>query len=261
MRATARPLGPLGLTPFLFAFAACTAGGGDWDVLMPDLEGVDVTRVSGTVAHLDLEGGVFVIRAEDGTSYDPTNLPEGYRVDGTPVEADVLVRDDVASIRMVGPVVNIVRLRRTGEAPAGSDVGSGAGAEPDGRPSPPPAGVTVEGTGVPASLAGSAWKLADLGGTPVLPDVDATLEFGEDGTVAGRGSCNRYSGPVDVSGDSISFGALASTRMACPGAVNRQENAFFAALRDAYRWELADSGLSIFRRGAASPLRFERLEE
>lgn len=257
MRATGRRLGPLGLTPFLLAFAACSAGGGDWDVLMPDLEGADVTRVSGTVTHLDLEGGVFVIRAEDGTSYDPTNLPEGYRVDGTPVEADVLVRDDVASIRMVGPVVDIVRLRRTGEAPAGSD----AGAEADGRASPPPARVTVEGTGVPASLAGSAWKLADLGGTPVLPDVDATMRFGEDGTVAGRGSCNRYSGPVDVSGDSISFGALASTRMACPGTVNRQEDAFFAALRDAYRWELKDSGLSIFRRGGASPLRFERLEE
>ncbi|MGD8494657.1 MAG: META domain-containing protein [Gemmatimonadales bacterium] len=257
MRATTRPLGSLGLAPFLLAFAACTAGGGDWDVLMPDLEGADVTRVSGTVIHLDLEGGVFVIRAEDGTSYDPTNLPEGYRIDGTPVEADVRARADVASIRMVGPVVDIVRLRRVGEAPVGSDVG----AEAAGDSISPPATVTVEGTGVPASLAGSAWKLADLGGTPALADVDVTLRFGEDGTVAGRGSCNRYSGPVEVSGDSISFGALASTRMACPEAISRQEDRFFAALRDADQWEIIDSNLLIFGGSDPAPLRFEPATE
>lgn len=254
MRATARPLGPLGLTPFLLAFAACTAGGGDWDVLMPDVEGADVTRVSGTVAHLDLEGGVFVIRAEDGTSYDPTNLPEGYRVDGTPIEADVLVRDDVASIRMVGPVVDVVRLRRTGEPPAGSG-GAGPGAAmPD---TAPPSRATVEGTGVPASLAGSAWRLTDLGGAPALADVETTLSFGEDGTVAGRGSCNRYSGPVEVKGDTIRFGVLASTRMACPEAISRQEDRFFAALSGADQWEIEDSNLLIFGGSDPTPLRFE----
>lgn len=253
MRTTAHSFGPLRLALFLPALAACTSTGGDWDVLMPDREGADVTRVSGTVIHLELEGGVFVIRGEDGTTYEPTNLPEGYRIDGVPVEAELLVRGDAASIRMVGPVADIVRLRRTGGAPAGSDTAPNASA-PSGSP---PAEIRVEMSGLPASLAGSTWKLTDLGGKPALADVDATLSFGEDAMVAGRGSCNRYSGPVDVSGDSISFGALASTRMACPDAVNRQEDRFFAALSDAYRWEIVNSDLLIFRGGSGAPLRFE----
>lgn len=96
---------------------ACAGAGpstdeGDWDVLRGTADTEEVQRIGGTVRFLEVEGGVYVIRTDD-TDYDPTNLPESYRVDGLAVEADVLVRGDVASIRMVGPVVEVVRIRRS----------------------------------------------------------------------------------------------------------------------------------------------------
>lgn len=61
-----------------------------------------------------MAGRVWVIRDADGTRYNPTNLPEAYRTAGVRVEADVIPRDDAASIAMVGPIVDIVRIRRSG---------------------------------------------------------------------------------------------------------------------------------------------------
>lgn len=34
-------------------------------------------HITGTVHHLDLEGGLFVIRDTQGTQYNPVNLPDG----------------------------------------------------------------------------------------------------------------------------------------------------------------------------------------
>ena len=103
---------------------ACAGAGpstdeGDWDVLRETADTEEVQRIGGTVRFLEVEGGVYVIRTDD-TDYDPTNLPESYRVDGLAVEADVLVRGDVASIRMVGPVVEVVRIRRSPGSPCRS---------------------------------------------------------------------------------------------------------------------------------------------
>lgn len=54
-------------------------------------------------------------------------------------------------------------------------------------------------------LNGTAWVLEDLGGTGVLDRVQATLEFSDSGKVAGNGSCNRFFGSVQLSGETISF--------------------------------------------------------
>ena len=107
-------------------------------------------------------------------------------------------------------------------------------------------------------LSGTKWKLEDLGGTAVLDQPQATLEFPEEGRVAGQGSCNRFFGSVQLSGDSISFGALGSTRMACPEAVMAQESAYFKALQDAERYAIDGSSLLIYSRGTDKPLRFSR---
>jgi hypothetical protein len=94
------------------SLAACTAGAEDWEELMPETT-APTQRIAGPVVHLDLEGGVWVIREADGTRYNPTNLPETYRTEGMRVEADVIPRDDAPSIAMVGPIVDIVRIRRS----------------------------------------------------------------------------------------------------------------------------------------------------
>jgi len=109
-------------------------------------------------------------------------------------------------------------------------------------------------------LLGTSWRLEDLGGAGVLDRVEATLEFPDTGKVAGSGSCNRFFGSVDISGESIKFGSLGSTRKACAEAVMNQEGKYFKALQDAERFRLDGSMLLIYIRGMAKPLRFVRKE-
>lgn len=62
------------------------------------------------------------------------------------------------------------------------------------------------------SLVGTRWRLEDLGGAGVRDRVEATLEFPDAGKVAGGGSCNRFFGSAETSGDSIKLGLLGSTQ-------------------------------------------------
>jgi heat shock protein HslJ len=109
------------------------------------------------------------------------------------------------------------------------------------------------------SLSGSEWLLEDLGGSGVIDNAQATLIFAEAGRVAGNSSCNRFSGPVEVGGDSIKFGPLASTRMACPEAVMNQEAKYLKALQAAERFEWKDPFLLVYCQGLDKPLRFTRM--
>jgi hypothetical protein len=91
------------------------AGNGDakWVDLKTEAPASTPTfRIVGTVHHLDVEGGVFVIRDEQGTQYNPLNLPPAFRVEGMKVEADACRRDDMMSIGMVGPLVELQRIRQ-----------------------------------------------------------------------------------------------------------------------------------------------------
>ena len=108
-------------------------------------------------------------------------------------------------------------------------------------------------------LVGSEWLLEDLGGLGVTDNVQATLTFPEGGKVAGNGSCNRFFGPAAVSGNAISLGPLASTRMMCPEAVMNQEMKYVNTLQTAEHFELKDPYLLIYCKGLEKPLRFKRM--
>ncbi len=108
----------------------------------------------------------------------------------------------------------------------------------------------------PMSLWGTAWRLENLAGAGVVDRIQATLEFPQEGRANGNGSCNRFNGVVTIEGETIKFGGIAATRKACPEAVMNQEEAYFAALRDAERFESDGKTLSIFATGRDQPLRF-----
>jgi putative lipoprotein len=116
----------------------------------------------------------------------------------------------------------------------------------------------VPGHATTAGLSGTTWLLEDLGGAGVLDRVEATLEFPEVGKVAGKGSCNRFFGSVEISGASISFGPLGSTRMACMEAVMNQETKYLGALQGAERFRIDGTTLLVYARGLDRPLRFIR---
>lgn len=74
-------------------------------------------------------------------------------------------------------------------------------------------------------LAGSEWGPDNANGS------DQFVAFKTGGEVIGHGGCNRFFGSYDQNGDSLTFGPLASTKMACPNL--GEEQAFMQALQSA----------------------------
>lgn len=112
-------------------------------------------------------------------------------------------------------------------------------------------------------LTGTAWLAEDIEGRGVLDRARTTLEFAEPGRVGGHSGCNRYFGPVTLGGGTITFGNLASTRMACVEAVMDQETRFFRALAAATRLETTHGGqmLVLYSAGGEAVLRLSRIVE
>ncbi|MCX7108775.1 MAG: META domain-containing protein [Proteobacteria bacterium] len=114
----------------------------------------------------------------------------------------------------------------------------------------------------PPDLLKTEWLLEDLAGKGVLDRVQATLAFPGPDKVAGQGSCNRFFGGVKISGESIKFGALASTRMACASeAVSNQEASYLKALEGAEKIVMDGPYLLIHSKGLEKPLRFTQINQ
>jgi heat shock protein HslJ len=129
---------------------------------------------------------------------------------------------------------------------------------PTSRSAAPPADRVPTPVDSPV-LKETSWRLEDLGGAAAIAGVQATLEFPGEGRVAGRGSCNRFFGTVEIAGETIRFGPLAATRMACVDpAANDQEKRYLEALQDAERFAFDGPALLIYSRNNDRPLRFSR---
>ena len=139
-------------------------------------------------------------------------------------------------------------------------MGAGITALMLGCASAPPDSVTAEKT-VPGAqyLLGSEWALRDLAGTPLVTDRTPTVAFLEPGRISGSGSCNRYSGPVELGDGTLRVGELASTQMACTPEVDVQERAFLVALQNGRRLELVNGDLILHTESLEQPLHFRRL--
>ncbi|HET6340806.1 MAG TPA: META domain-containing protein [Gemmatimonadota bacterium] len=114
---------------------------------------------------------------------------------------------------------------------------------------PLPSGAVdpAAGDSVPAELVGTAWRLAEFdAGEPVPEDIEITAEFRQGG-IAGRSACNRYTGPVqiDLAAGTIQFGALVSTKMACPPLQMESETRYLGALERATGVTLEPGRLTI----------------
>lgn len=92
-------------------------------------------------------------------------------------------------------------------------------------------------------IQGTAWWVEDIAGKGVIDMSHTTIEFLEDGKVAGDTGCNRYFGGYEITGEKITFGPLAGTRKACADSLMNQETAFYEAMGRVSRWEIAETGL------------------
>jgi hypothetical protein len=61
---------------------------------------------------MDIEGGLWVIRAQDGAKYNVINLPPEFQVEGAEIEADARRREHVEVSQTTGPQIDLLRIRR-----------------------------------------------------------------------------------------------------------------------------------------------------
>lgn len=109
-------------------------------------------------------------------------------------------------------------------------------------------------------LTGWPWQVQRIDGRDVIDSAQATLTFGPEGAYQGSGSCNRYRGQYDLTGEGVSFGAAASTMMARADPVMARERRFLDALPTVTRFDLTDAGALVLLEGdtariIATPMR------
>lgn len=93
-----------------------------------------------------------------------------------------------------------------------------------------------------ALLVGLTWNVASLDGQPIPEGVVPTLLFDENGTVSGYSGCNRFTGSFHLTGEGLTFGPLAMTRMACPETQMNTEQALSAVLASTTRFDMSETG-------------------
>ena len=106
-------------------------------------------------------------------------------------------------------------------------------------------------------LSGPTWRVTGYnngrgGVVSTLSGTVLSMVFDTDGRVSGNTGCNMFNGPYTLSGSSISFGPLITTRRACLSEdANQQEQQFLAALDATTMYQLVGATLT-FRDGAGA---------
>lgn len=99
-----------------------------------------------------------------------------------------------------------------------------------------------------ADLAGTAWRLVELGADhPVLPETEITLRFA-DGQLSGSAGCNDYAGAVTAPEElpqSFAAGPIPVTARLCPEPVASQETTYLDLLGKTVAWHYAFGQLAL----------------
>lgn len=91
-------------------------------------------------------------------------------------------------------------------------------------------------------ITGNEWIVEAIDGRGVVDKSRATIQFLEDGRIAGTGSCNRYTGRWALNGETLEIGPLASTRKACEPALMDQEDRFLRQLESIRSFDISPRG-------------------
>ena len=111
-----------------------------------------------------------------------------------------------------------------------------------------------------ASVSGVDWELMELDGKTASTGAGgrrATIRFDADTARAGGfAGCNHFGGTYTISGDSLRFGDVLRTEMACTTGMEL-ESKYLVALQTTRRYELSSTQLKLF--GPSGPVaRFSR---
>ena len=122
-------------------------------------------------------------------------------------------------------------------------------------------GRTLNGCGggiVPEdTLAHSSWSIGQIDDRTIDQDEAYVLEFTAD-RISGRAGCNLFSGTYSRSADVLTPGALATTRMGCPGPRMEHERRALRVLGGPVRISRARDGDALILTGNGGSLRIYR---
>jgi heat shock protein HslJ len=133
-----------------------------------------------------------------------------------------------------------------------------------GASSSPQASASAAPSAAASSLEGTLWRLAEYVGPegnaiPVPEAVAASATFSA-GTVSGNAGCNDYTGGYTVDGDKLTFGAIATTRMACGPIPTAVETAFLAAMAKVATFSVSADTLELKTGDGKVGLKFTAVE-
>ncbi|MVM40897.1 META domain-containing protein [Spirosoma sp. HMF3257] len=104
------------------------------------------------------------------------------------------------------------------------------------------------------ALLNDIWVLSSFHGNPIaaggprneLPRLEISLS---EGRVTGTTGCNRLSGTIKADTQTILFGPLITTRMACAGDVGQFESKFLQEFTDPLAYQVSEGKLTLLRAG------------
>lgn len=131
-------------------------------------------------------------------------------------------------------------------------------------PDAAPAEAAAEATDMADGLVGTTWQWVQTvyGDDSVVAADDPsryTLHFAADGQLAVRLDCNGGGGTYTVDGSSLLFGAIVSTRMACPD--GSQADVFSKDLAEVYSYVIEDGRLYLSLKLDSGIMEFEQVEQ
>ena len=101
----------------------------------------------------------------------------------------------------------------------------------------------------PVTVEDTQWALLELSGKTITVKVNDKAPYLElnskKASAYGFGGCNRFFGSYETAGQSLTFGAMGATRMACPEGMD-QEQELFTVLGSVTRYEIHGSKLMLF---------------
>jgi putative lipoprotein len=89
----------------------------------------------------------------------------------------------------------------------------------------------IQSGGGGAEVTGISWRPVTVGEESIPEDSGLYILFEVDGSIAGHGGCNRFSGSLEQSDSGIAVGQLNATRMACGDVIMSRETAFMDAVQ------------------------------
>jgi heat shock protein HslJ len=108
--------------------------------------------------------------------------------------------------------------------------------------------------GDPASLLkGKEWVVEDMDGKGIIDNSRASLNFGDDGRLYGRASCNTYSAKYTLTSEGLTVTSPVTTEKACAPSLMQQEDRFLEVLRSVQRFEIDSNGALILHGPPAPP--------